>query len=229
MKLFENLYAKAQRILGKTLRQTSRKGEKFDNKDLKIKYLQVTLSQLWQIFFEFKGSKNATIEYLITPKLTAEGKKKFPNVRKFGYIAASLGARYTDSVLNQQEREGAETPEFQAQAIWSGFGMHLSRLCVIHVLKLQRYLQYKQLFVRQSPDYMDVTTGEKIPASAVKPYLQPFKPAENQGVDEPVHFPVVMLENILRIKTYGVTFTVSENEFLLNLRAGLKHHKHITA
>lgn len=227
--LFMTLIARAQRLLGKTLRATTRKGEKFDNKDLKVKYLQVTLAQLWQIFFEFVGSKTATIEYLIKPKLNAEGRKLFPNVRKFGYIAAGLGGSYSQSVLNQQEREGVQVPEFKAQSIWKGLGRHVSQLCIIHVLKLQRYLQYKQLHVRYSPDYVDITTGQRIEPKLIKPYLEPFKPAQNQGVEEVVHYPVVMLENILRIKTNGTTMIVSENEHLLKLRAGVTNHTHLTA
>lgn len=229
MTLLNKLIAKARRTLGKTLRQTTRKGEKFDNNDLKIKYLTVTIAQLWQIFFEFVGYKNATIEYLIEPDMYAEGWKKYPNLRKFGYIAAGLGTPYTDAVNRQRERENIEEPEFQAQPIWKGFGMHISRLCVIHVLKLTQYLQYKQLYTRYSPEYVDITTGKRIDASVVKPYLKPFKPAENQGVEETIHMPVVKLENIVRIKTYGITFIVSENEHLISLRKGITHHKHITA
>ena len=219
--LFLILIARAQRIMGKELRASTRKGEKFDNKDLKIKYLRVTLSELWQILFEFKGSKTATIEYLISPNFTAEGREKFPNVRKFGYIAAHLGAIYSKSVRTKQESEGL-VPDFQGQSIWNGMGKHLSQLCVIHVLKLSRYLQYNQLHARQRPDYVDITTGERIEAAKIKPYLVPFKPAGNQGVSEPLHFPVVKLENILKIKTFGTTLIVAENEYLLQLRAKIQ-------
>jgi len=186
------------------------------------KVLRMTPDQLLAFLLNWNfGAQPASIQYVTTPDLIAEGREKFGKVTKVGAVQGMIGYSYENSVNKQKVREGQEA-DFVTQPLWGGYGEVLnSAVAKRKVTKTVQkdkvkskvetgevifYLRYKYENTLRGLHYDRVLNF--IPKSVLKQYLKPYYAPKSQGVENEVHARTLKLENIRRLRFKGMEIQV---------------------
>jgi len=170
-----------------------------------MKKVKITKAQLVQMLKDWShGAQPASVQYVTTPKMNAEGKRKFGEVTRMAYIGVMLGYNYTNSVNNQREREN-ELRTFMAQQLWNGKGKRLSPALAMHVEKETYYMSYKMQQTMKSFHFDSVLNF--IPVALLKPYFPQYK-NKSQGTMKEVYHREISIDNIRRLKFKNCTYEI---------------------
>ena len=168
-----------------------------------MKKVKITKAQFVQMLKDWShGAQPASVQYVTTPKMNAEGKRKFGEVTRMAYIGVMLGYNYTNSVNNQREREN-ELRTFMAQQLWHGKGKRVSPALAMHVEKQTYYMSYKMQQTMKSFHFD--TALNFIPVALLKPFFPQYK-NKSQGTMKEVYHREINIDNIRRVKFKGVTY-----------------------
>ena len=186
------------------------------------KVLRMTPDQLLAFLLKWNfGAQPASIQYVTSPALIAEGKEKFGKVTKVGAVQGMIGYNYENSVNKQKVREGQDA-DFVVKPLWGGYGDVLnSAVAKRKVTKTVQkdkvkskvetgevifYLRYKYENTLRGLHYDRVLNF--IPKSVLKPFLKPYYAPKSQGVEQEVHARTLKLENIRRLRFKGMEIQV---------------------
>jgi len=154
------------------------------------------------------GAQPVSIQYITTPKLTAQGKAKFGTVTKIANVGGMVGYIYENSVNNQLEREGKER-NFSSKPLWNGKGQRINHALSKHIEKGTYYLTYKAQQTFKSFHFDSALNF--IPNDLIKQYLPASDPSKYQGTETPIYHREIAIENIRRFKYRGQTIEIVPN------------------
>jgi hypothetical protein len=155
----------------------------------------------------------ATIVTETTPKMRKTNNPFFGRVTKVSKISAQLNTNYTQKVNNQRGREGSST-DFQAKANWHEPVTDMYNGCISRHKKdtSKLYLNYVEM-EKKTAYLLDgfPATPEQLkaifaffPASAKKVKQNT---AEAQGLEKPIIYRLVAIDNIKRLTVNKQTVT----------------------
>jgi len=182
-----------------------------DTVSQKADIVDVTVSELANILSEFQGS---TLVSFVTSTEVRMVKKhretKEPNpylgARKNKYAYKIIvGFDYEKGVNRRLEKEG-KTADFTAKDNWHTAVNAALSTDVRTRSKLYLRYQYQADSVLKS-EY--IFNGKRISKQALEPYLSSSSAYSNQGLDNPLAFQVVALDNIKQISFNGKTYRVT--------------------
>ena len=168
--------------------------------------IKITKAQLVSMLQNWSfGAQPASVSYITTPKLNAEGKAMFPEgITRIANMGIMLGYNYTNSVNNQREREN-ELRDFMAQPLWKGKGKRISAALSFHNEKGTYYMSYKKQQTFKS-FYTDFFLNP-LRFVDIKQFFPVYK-NKSQGVMQEVYHRELSIENIRKLKFRKTTYVI---------------------
>ena len=167
--------------------------------------VKITTAQLVEMLRTWNfGAQPVSLQYIVSTKLNAEGKRKFGEVTRIANVGGMVGYCYENSVNNQLEREQKER-EFVAQSLWNGKGKRISLALSTHVEKGTFYLTYKAQQTFKS--FFFDSALNFIPVALLRPFF-PKSNYQKQGTDKPVYHREISVNNVRRFKFKNTTYEI---------------------
>lgn len=165
----------------------------------------VTQSQLVSHLLEIKGAKALSVLTRTTPKMRKTN-NPYLDAIKIADRNVLVNFQYDEGVLRRLAKENKSPDEFQRGSSWHRPMMLEDRFTPLSYHKDDPNHLYLRCMDRGATmtEYMS-PTGESIPASAIKPFLQ-GSDYKNQGLEDPLRFIQYDINNILALTDSGVTY-----------------------
>ena len=136
----------------------------------------------------------------------------YNNIGKLVYRTAWIGIQYGNVVSNQRAREN-NFNEFDAEALWGGFGEHVTTNIVRHQEYDTLYLAFLPRqnltgdVLTRTPEWFRLDNHDPIDYEDIKNYLpNPKEGTKRQQTDKPIAWRTVELKNILIVKMRGIEY-----------------------
>ncbi len=166
----------------------------------------ITIAELKDILADSKGATPITMT-TATPVTRIKAKNPWgKNLIKVSRVNGMIGWIYKNSVNNQRAREN-KTEDFHAQP--RAWGKRLPGTPLVEH-KDSFYLELKVENVHETPRYLHIEDGSRIPSDKVKEYLYSSKSSSRQGLDREVILRDYKLSNILQITIRREKYEISD-------------------
>jgi hypothetical protein len=153
---------------------------------------------------DLRGATFATVDICTEPKIKCPKTSGMQGrILKASRLNVCLNGKYENMVNNRRKVEG-KTPDFQSQGMsWAN---SFPKTPVIQHAKRENF--YVKLPIIRCLDVQYYLDGNKVDKSEIEEYLVPSS-VPNQGLDNPVYFNMVKLENIRSVKMNGEELVVA--------------------
>ncbi len=169
-------------------------------------------------FLERLSSHKGSIICVITSKTIPKLRKEHPFTEAIRHIhmqEVALGAIYENSVNRARAKEGL-TEYFYAEALWGGKGRRKTPYTYEHIDTHKEYFAVRPIRSIES-FYMDGSKEYK--DEDVTPYLQRQGVATKQGLNKPVPWRTLSIENLRMCKVFGETINIIPGELYADSKA----------
>lgn len=155
------------------------------------------------------GAKLVGLTIKTEPKLLKKNRETgepcpFHNVTRISERVVMLGCNYGNCVNNQRDREGLET-DFVPQQLWNGKGQHVEGhpFLIQHVDTGKKYIAVKNQKNGSECYHAD---GKIVDIKTLSNFMPKSGEGNTQGVESPVNWRVISLDNIIGVRYAGEAF-----------------------